>query len=204
MRWAVRFQRSLCLITGVLVPPLLLFPSVAVRLLYTTEFLPGAAFVFAFVLVEVIGLMAATYQAIVLAVDRLVFHVAQNIAAQVLMVGVGWIAIPKLGIAGAALAAFAAQIFLYVATTAFLSRSLSLRLPSNSTWLTLYVVGTLLVAGIAGRAELQWEWTNVLLRLTLGLIVVGGLAAFMTREELLRLDGLRRSLLARSQAGPPW
>jgi PST family polysaccharide transporter len=197
MRWAAHFQRSLCLLTGVLVPSLLLFPSLAVRLLYSAEFVPGASFVFVFVLVEVVGLLAATYQAVVLAVDRLGFHVGQNIVAQLLTIAVGWVAIPSVGIAGAALAMLSAQAFLYIATTAFLSRSLSLTPPSRSGLLTLYVFGMLLIAGGVGRVQSEWELTSVLLRLALDAILVAGLAAFLTPEELVRVSAFRRSVWAR-------
>jgi hypothetical protein len=55
----------------------------------------------------------------------------------------------------------------------------------------------LLLAGVAGRAQPEWEWTSVLLRLALDVILVGGLAAFLTPEELVSVRAFRRSVWAR-------
>ena len=51
MAWANRYQAAFCLLAGLAVPPILLFPGLVVRLLYSSDFLPGAAFVAVFDLV---------------------------------------------------------------------------------------------------------------------------------------------------------
>src|SRR5258707_14694757 len=75
MAWADRFQETFCLLAAVVVPPLLLFPGLAVRLLYSSAFLPGAAFAMVFVLTEIVNLLSGTYQSLVVALDRMGVHV---------------------------------------------------------------------------------------------------------------------------------
>jgi len=58
MQWANRFQLLFCLLAGLAVPPLLLFPTIAVRMLYSDAFAPGAMFVMLFVLTEVLTLIS--------------------------------------------------------------------------------------------------------------------------------------------------
>jgi O-antigen/teichoic acid export membrane protein len=201
MQWASDFQKTLCLLTGAVLPPLLLFPDIAVRLLYSSAFLPGARFVFLFVLVEIVTLLAGTYQSLVLALDRLGYHVAQNMVAQGLMILVGAVAIRRFGISGAALAALSAQLFLYISTTLFLRISFGLRLSMRSGLLALYLVAVLLLAGIVGRNDTGVHWHSLLLlRSGVYVALLGGLALFLTRADQIRLRELFRELSNRALA----
>jgi O-antigen/teichoic acid export membrane protein len=177
----------------------LLFPDIAVRLLYSSRFLPGARFVVLFVLVEIVTLLAGTYQSLVLALDRLGYHVTQNLIAQGLMIGVGAVSIRRFGIAGAALAALSAQLFLYISTTVFLHRTFGLRLSPRAGVLALYLVMTLLVSGIIGRGGTGLEWHTLFVRAGVYLALSIGLALFLTRADVARLSELLRSLGSRVQ-----
>jgi len=194
MQWASDFQKTLCLLTAVVLPPLLLFPDIAVRLLYSADFVPAARFVFLFVLVEVVTLLAGAYQPLVLALDRLGYHVAQNMTAQGIMIVVGALAIPRFGIAGAALAALSSQVFLYISTTVFLRRSFGLRLPPRPTALSLYLVAILIGAGLVGRTPAALQAQDLGLRTAIYLAFVAGLALFLTRADYARLRELTREL----------
>jgi O-antigen/teichoic acid export membrane protein len=195
MRWATNYQKTLCFLIGVVLPPLLLFPDLAVRVLYSAEFLPGAQFVFLFVVAEILTLLAGTYQGLVLALNRLGYHVTQNLLAQVIMIVVGALTIRRFGIAGAALAAIATQFFLYVSTTIFLRRSFGLRIPKRIALLTLYVVAMLAATGIVGQIPTTFAWGNLLARGGAYLASVAGLAAFLTRhDDYRRLRELAREL----------
>src|SRR5258708_25882810 len=77
--WANAFQATFCFLAGVALPPLLLFPQIAVRLLYSKAFQSGAAFVPVFVLTDCAILLTCTYLTFVIPLDELGFHVAQNV-----------------------------------------------------------------------------------------------------------------------------
>jgi hypothetical protein len=204
MAWAVGYQRTLCFLIGLVLPPLLLFPDVAARLLYSAEFLPGAQYVFLFVLGEVVLLWSGTYGSLVVAFDRLGYHVAENIAAQLLMVAVGWAFIPRWGIGGAGAAALAAAVFLLLSNAGFLRWSFGLRTPARTTLLVLYLAVGLGVAGLVGRTPTLWEWQAILGRLSLHALLVLGLLAFLSHEEGRKLRGLAgRAALAVRGRRPP-
>jgi enterobacterial common antigen flippase len=192
MHWANEYQKTLCILIGIVLPPLLLFPGVAIQLLYSAEFGPGADYVFLFVLVEIVTLFAGTYQSLVLALDRLWYHVTQNLIAQGLMIVVGMAAIRPLGIAGAALAALSAHAFLYVSTSLFLHRSFGIRVSTRSALLSVYVVAMIVVAGLIGRLPGTFELPVLALRAAVYALLVLPLAAFLTRDDRLRIRDMAR------------
>jgi enterobacterial common antigen flippase len=192
--WASDFQKTLCLLTAVVLPPLLLFPDLAVRLLYSSEFLPGASFVFLFVLVEIVTLLAGTYQSLVLALDRLGYHVTQNMLAQGVMIAVGALTIRRFGIAGAAVAALSSQVFLYISSAIFLRRSFGLRLSPRPAALAIYLVAILVVAGMVGRTPALFEMRDLTIRAMVYVISLAGLMLFLTRADYVRLGALGREL----------
>ena len=185
--WAVTFQRVLCVLLLLVVPPLLLLPQLAVRVLYSEAFLPGARFVALFVSVEVIAMLSATYQSLILAQDRLKFHVAQNLAGQAIMVGAGSVLVPRFGIAGAAAAALLTPVFMYVSTLLFLRKHFDLRLPRAAQGLTALMVAALATAGIAGVYLSASRWDAMAGRLVLYLVLVGAAIPLLTPDERGRL-----------------
>lgn len=196
MEWADRYQVTLCLIGIVVVPPLLLFPDLLVRLLYSQAFVPGAAFVAIFVLSEVVGLLSGTYQSLVVALDRMPVHVANNVVGQLLMIGGAWLWVGPHGILGAALAVLLAPLYMFVATTIFLRRAFGLAAPREVRVRAAWFLGSLVVAGLAGREWQDLSWTALAAKALTYLVIVGGLAAMLTPHERERV----RTALARRKA----
>lgn len=197
MEWANHFQITFCLLAGLAVPPLLLFPEVAVHLLYSSAFSPGAAFAMLFVLAEVVGLLSGTYQSLVVALNHMRFHVASNLVAQLLVMATAYLLVGPLGILGAGLACLTAPVFLYIVTTIFLHRSYGLRMSgcaaARSGWLLLGLVATGLM-GVSLR-ELTWEW--LLLKALAYVLISAGFAALLTGHERARVREILKSWRAR-------
>lgn len=197
MEWANRFQITLCLLAGLAVPPLLLFPGVAVHVLYSSAFSPGATFVMLFVLAEVVGLLSGTYQSLVVALDHMRFHVASNLVAQLLVVAAAYQLVGPLGILGAGLAGLLAPVFLYVATMIFLHRSYRLRMPgrvaARSGWLLL----GLLAAGLMGALSLGTTWESLLFKVGIYILIVSGFAWLLTGYERQRIREILEGWRAR-------
>ena len=187
LAWANVFQRTFCLLTVALVPPLLLFSGLAVRVLYSPAFAPGAAFAAYFVLAEVINLISGTYQALILAFDHMVFHVLQNVTAQLIMVGTALMLIPRLGIAGAGIGALTAPVFLYGTTLLFLRHRHGLHLPAGVSRLGAFTIVALATAGIVGAAWPSFGPAAFAGKLAVyGAIVAGG-SLFLLADERQRL-----------------
>jgi antigen flippase len=197
MAWAGHFQHAWCLLTAVLVPPLLLGAEWAVRLLYADSFVPATSFVALFVLTEVVAMMASTYQGLIVAADRMRFHVAQNVAAQLLLLGVAWLTIPRWGIVGAALGALAAQCFLLVCTLGYLRWSMGQRPDARVSALMLYLVLVLTACGWLGAAGLAANLPSLGRAAAVYLALAVGLLLFINAEERQRWIGALARVLRR-------
>lgn len=150
MVWANEFQRTTGLLFALTLPPLLLFSDIALHLLYAASFRAASTFVPLFVAAEVITLLSGTYQSLIIADDRMAFHVFQNLAAQGLLAGTAALAIPVLGLAGAGIAVLSAPIFLFVTTLVFLRREYRVSISRDAARTSLLAVAILVVAGLIG------------------------------------------------------
>lgn len=150
MQWANEFQRTLVTLFVIVLPPLLLFADVALRIFYSGRFVAASSFVGLFVAAEVVTLLSGTYQVLILAGDRVLFHVIQNLVAQVLLAGIAAVALPRLGPAGAGLATLAAPVFLFISTLIFLSASFGLRISREAAIMASLTAGLLVACGAIG------------------------------------------------------
>lgn len=150
MAWANQFQRTTALLFVVALPPLLLFSDIVMRILYASAFVAGASFAAIFVAAEVITMLSGTYQSLIVAGDSMRFHVLQNLAAQGMLVATAAVALPRIGLAGAGLAALSAAVFLLVSTMIFLHRRHRVQPSRAAVQMSLLVIGMLVVAGGIG------------------------------------------------------
>ena len=197
MQWANRFQATLCLIAGLSVPPLLLFPTLVVHLLYSSAFLPGAAFVMLFVLAEIVGLLSGTYQTLVVAFGHMRFHVLSNLVAQLLVVAVGYQLVGPFGILGAGLAALVAPVFLLVATSLFLNRRHGLRMPRRLVARCGWLLTGLVAAGLTGVFFAGPLWESLLYKAAIYLVFAGVLAFLLADHERKQIRDALEGLKAR-------
>ena len=202
MQWAVAFQRTFCLLAVVIVPPLLLAVDLAVHLLYSPAFGAAAGFVFLFVLVEIVGMLAATYQAIIVALDRLAFHVVQNTIAQLLVIGLAAWLVPDLGITGVAAATLTAQAFLYAATSWYLHDRFGLKPDARTLALTAYLVAAVVVTGLSGRSGPTLIASTAAIRLALYGAVLALVPLLTTADERRRARAIVRDAVGRVGGTP--
>ncbi|MEO7103456.1 MAG: hypothetical protein ABI119_08960 [Gemmatimonadaceae bacterium] len=193
MIWANEFQRTTGLLFALTLPPLLLFSDVALRLLYASSFRAASAFVPLFVGAEVITLLSGTYQSLIIADDRMGFHVFQNLAAQALLVGIAALAIPSLGLAGAGIAVLSAPMFLFGTTLVFLHREYRVSISHDAARTSFLAVAILVVAGVIGS---RYPGVSVrLLAIKAGVCALIWLVAFNVipaEDRALLLDGMGR------------
>jgi O-antigen/teichoic acid export membrane protein len=205
MAWANEFQRVTALLFVLALPPLLLFADLALRVLYSSQFLSAASFVALFVAAEVVTLLSGTYQALIIAGDRMLFHVVQNLAAQALLVATVAIAMPRVGLAGAGLAALAAPLFLYATTLIFLRRSYDVRVSREAAWMAILASAILVVCGAIG-VRYQGLSGLVLGAKLVACVAIWAVAyALMPVDDRARLlDGLTRGRTALGAFASGW
>ena len=197
MAWANAFQATFCFIVAASLPPLLLFPQLVVRVLYSRAFLPGAAFAVVFILSEIVNQLGGTYAAIVLALDELKFHVAQNVVAQLLMIAVAAWLVRPLGILGAGLAVLTGPVCIWFATTIFLRLRYDLRIPRRVLGLTGLVVATLIACGALGALRPELTPGTVAVKIAAYAVVAGLFLGLLSPDERQRALGMLAAVRAR-------
>ena len=119
---ALAFRRSMLLAIGAGMLPLLLFPSLALEVLFASEFTPAASYIYLFLVGEAIGLLGAIHQALLVGVDDFGVNVTYVVAGQALFIGLVLVLVPAIGIPGVGIALIADHA-LVAALTAWRLRS---------------------------------------------------------------------------------
>lgn len=198
-RWAGGYLRTQAVAIGLAAAPVALCADLAVRLLYTAEFAPGSRFVTVFVLAEAVGLVGGVAQAVVVAMDRMRVHVALNIAAQLLLVGVAQVAVPRWGIAGVGTAMLAAHLWMLVTPIAYLRLRYGWRW-SGATLLQLaFVLVSIAGLGWLGTLSFGPWWRAAGIRAAAYLAFALVLLASRSSEDRARLRELLDALVRRAR-----
>lgn len=196
MQWVDEFQRTLGLVCVLAAVPLLLFPHLIVSAFYSAESLPAASFAPLFIVAEVLVLLAGTYQALVLAVDHIAFHVAQNLLAQALLLSVAVSLLDGYGVVGDGLGWISAQVLLYAGSTAILGVRYGLRMTRRTALLTAFVVVSMAVSGLVGMANPGLTLEEVGLKVVTYGACVLSLSLFLAPSERLKIWRSLESLRA--------
>jgi hypothetical protein len=204
MRWAGEYQRTLGFLVALLGPPILLFPDLAVRALYSAAFLPGARFVGLFVGAEIVTMfLGGVYQAVMVALDHTFALVLQNGAAQLILLGVATALLRPLGIGAAAVGNLVAQLFLFGATMLFLRRRYGARMSARNYALAAFVIASLAASGVLGVARTGYALGTLLIKGAAYVAFVGLLAMFLTPADWANLRRLVEALRGRGRAAVP-
>lgn len=194
MSWVGDYHRTLAVLCGVIAPPLLLFPDVILRVLYSDQFLAAAPFVSLFVVAEIVALLSGTYQSLIIAFNDITFHVIQNVLAQSLLLGLALWLIPAHGILGAGLAGLSAPLFLYVSTALFLRHKHGLTVPLRSAVLAVWVSVAAGLAGMIGASHGGISIGTVAWKMGLYACVVIGLCPFLTAGDRASIRRVARQV----------
>lgn len=194
---ANNFQKTLFLLVGIVVPPLVLMSQLAISVLYSPRFMPAAPFVALFVTVEILSLAVGNYQAVLLAMDHTGVSVVQNIVAQGVMFLVAWVTIPRWGVMGAGLAALAAQLVLMLGTGSFLAWRHAFRPNLRVLGLSAYIFLALGCSAWLSRALPTLGLRDLLCKAGAYLLLVAGLALVPDRQDWENMRVLRDQLRAR-------
>jgi O-antigen/teichoic acid export membrane protein len=191
------FQKTLFLLVGIVVPPLVLLSQLALVVLYSPRFAPAAPFVVVFVTVELLALAVGNYQAVLIAMDHIGVSVVQNIVAQTTMFAIAALAVPRFGVAGAGSAMIGAQVVLMFGTAGYLAFRHGFRPNARVLALSVYVFGAIGCSALVARALPTLHPRDLAVKLGTYVLLVGGLALFPDRQDWKNMGGLTRELRLR-------
>lgn len=195
------FQKTLFMLVGVLVPPLILFSQLAVTVLYSRGFAPAAPYVVLFVGVEILGLAVGNYQAVLLAMDEIGASVAQNVVAQATLLILTVLTVPRWGIVGVGVASIASQLVLLLSTVGFLVRRHGFKPRPRVVLVSAYVLLLLAGSALVMRSFPGLHLRELGIKLGAYLAMVAGLAIFLDQDDWQSFARLRIALQRRRAGG---
>ncbi len=153
---AIEFSRGLALTIGIVALPMVLFPDLGLRVLYSSRFTTAAPFVFVFVLAESLQLLAGVNQALLIGLNYIGSHVTIAVLADLSVAAISWWLVPHYGVGGVALALLFSTILAFVLSSLRLRFGPKMAIHKDIGWLPFYVI---VVIGIAG-AIVSWSGSN--------------------------------------------
>ena len=119
-RDAEAFQKKLLLAIAVVTLPPLLFPDLALIVLYSSQFVEAAHALYWFVLSQAMTQVAGVYTALMIGLDRLKAYGVVMVVGTGANIVLAILLIPPLGLTGAGIAAFTSAILLALGTFGYL------------------------------------------------------------------------------------
>ena len=193
LEWANAYLGTFCIVCGLGMSLPLLFPDLFLGLLYSPEFEPAATALWIFLAAEVVALIAAVYQALVIAEGRMRVHVTNALLAQLVIVLVAAAAVPRLGIYGAGLAGLAGAVTLALTTVAYVRRRYGIAMSGGLSWRCASLAAALGLASFLGATASG----TARVALNVGayaVLATAFLASMSARERAVVVEGLRRVL----------
>lgn len=161
--------------------PLALFPDLAIRLLFSSEFLPAAGSLYLFVLADCMFLGSWIYLATLRAQDDIAWSFWITLLGNVALAVAAWMLVPRWGLTGAAVAFLLSRAGMLVAAAARMNAQAGVGFARGASLAMLYLVAAVLVAGAATGAWRVHDdaWSGRLAGLLL--LMAGGM--FLLRGE---------------------
>jgi O-antigen/teichoic acid export membrane protein len=203
IRHADEFQNATCALFALVLPPLLLFADIAVRVLYSPQFSSATQFAALFVAAETITMLSGTYQSLIVASNRMFFHVTQNLIAQAILVVIALVALPRIGPEAAGWAALGSSFFMLISTWVFLRWRLHLPVGRAPLRGMLAIIAVVAITGYVGAIQTGMDIATLASRLAICLACWCALYVAMpagVREKLRNMVGYLVRLAQRSFA----
>jgi len=163
--------------------PLVLFPDLAVRALFSAEFLPAAPCLFLFVLADCLLVGGTVYLTTLRAQDDLAWSFWIGLGSNVTLAAAAWLLIPRWGLAGAAGAfviARALSIGIAVVRLRAVSRT---ALPGSTMRALLYLVSCVALLGSVVSVSMRDSTPGLALRIALLAACLGGAVTMLDADE---------------------
>jgi len=185
---AQRFQKKLLLaIAGVALPPIL-FPDLALMILYSSQFVDAAPVLYWFVLAQVMLQIGGVYTALMIGLDRVKAYAAIMVAGSATNAALAILLIPTYGLFGAGVAGLASASLVALGTFTYLRVREGFRISRSVGFATLFLVAGLGLLGALIGPYSSIGLPNLLMKLIVGAVAFALVVPMsLDRNELQRL-----------------
>ena len=190
------FRRRQLMILIALAVPLVLFAKLALIILFSSKFVPAAAWLPAFLVWQLLYIQTNVQLQLLFALDELWIVTVKSIAGCVLSVVLCFLLVPNYGLGGAAVAMIAGT-GLTLAIGALRLRRRGYAMAWSSMLLGAYAIVALLLVPYVAASDLV---VSIGVKLLACVVLVGGLWPFLTAEEKASITSIVRKAPIESAA----
>jgi O-antigen/teichoic acid export membrane protein len=187
---AQEFEKKLLIVLGCFAMPIVLFPDGILAVLFSTEFMAAARYLYLFVLAQCISQIAGVYQALLIGVDDWRSYATITCSGHLILGVSSWLLAPSYGLLGVGAGFLISSLSLSAMTWARLKWTHGFELRDNLGLLSLYTVGSPALAGWYFHATGTWDLTLAFGKVGVYVAFVGILWIFLSKEERISLYGL--------------
>ena len=166
---AATFHKKLLLAVAIVSLPVILFPDVAVIVLYSLQFQEAAHVLYWFVLSQAMQQVVGVYLALMIGLDLLIAYGAVMVVAPIANAALAIVLVPRLGLAGAGIAALGSTTLLTLGTLGYLHIWNGFRFDRVCGLGTLLLFGSLAVEGAFVGTRPSLDIFNFLAKLLVGI-----------------------------------
>lgn len=180
---AVEFEKRLAIIMAIVAMPIVLFPDVMVNILFSSQFVVVAQYVFLFIAAQCILQISGVHQALLIGFDDLKAYSLFTCVGHVSLGLLAWFLIPSLGIFGAGIAFLAAYSCLFGTTLLRLRLKHNFLMPIPLTLLMLYGLAAMLLAGAVSTKYEAWSGIVIGAKIGIYLLFTVSLLFYLSKRE---------------------
>jgi len=186
-----QFQKKLLLAIAAVALPPILFPDLAILVLYSSLFIEAADVLYWFVLGQAITQVQGIFTALMIGLDRLKAYAAVMVVGTAVNAALAVVLVPRLGLLGAGVASFTSASVLTLGSFSYLRTREGFRIGRAVGFVTLLLFISLGLAGALVGTRPSFEIGTLLVKS----LVYVALLAFIVPVSLDRDE--RRAFLAR-------
>lgn len=202
IRTAMDFMRIQVLCMTVIVLPFVIYPELAIYVLFSEKFTVVAPYLFVFVLGQFLGQMGSVFQSLMIGVDNIRMFSVITCICWLFFAAFSWLTVEELGFWGIGLAFLLSRLLLLAATLGFLVKHYPVSIPPRTALLSVYCIA---VTGIVGYVASRYNDLDIgvfTAKAVVLLVVVVILYLFLDSREKSGLSQLL-PFLARANENEP-
>lgn len=187
---ALDFQKKLVLIQAAISLPIVLFPSLALTILYSSKFAVAGQFIFLFIVWQSLSQLAGVHQALMIGLDDMKAYATITGGAYLISLLFCWLSVPRYGINGVAIGFCIGSGLIYLLTWARLKTTQGYSLPTQSVILVSYSLALMALFGLVSTKLGELTPFNFAFRLGVYGCFILSLLFFFSKKEKNSLYGL--------------
>lgn len=188
------FQRNLSVILTAIALPVILFPKLALFVLFSSEFIGVFEVVFVFVFWQCFYQITYAYQQLLIGLDDVNYCSASLVVGYIVGIALCYPLVNGLGLIGAALVLVVANTITLIAISVRMSRRFNSAVPIDLWLRIVFCLGSIVGVGFVFTFIDEWSLLGLVTRVLVGMLYIAILWWLLSDDQKQQLLALRRKL----------